>query len=102
MAQEKLQLSLLDPSQIKAAYALSAAAGWNQTPDDWERVLSLAKDSSFAGWIGERLVVTGTLTRYGQCAWLGMLLVDEAHRRQGHGSMMLDLLVTAADEMGLL
>ncbi len=101
MKEKEFKLTLLNHSNSHLAHVLSTAAGWNQTVEDWNRVLSLGRDTSFAGWIGDRLVVTGTLTHYRRCGWIGMLLVDQAYRRRGYATIMLDLLLKAAEERGM-
>src|SRR4051812_36420169 len=101
MAQERLKISQLYPGHLESAFLLSTGAGWNQNRVDWMRVLTLAKDLSFGGWIGERLIVTGAVARYRQCGWVGMLLVAEGYRGQGHGRAMLEFLLEAAKERGL-
>jgi GNAT superfamily N-acetyltransferase len=102
MAEEKLEISPLFRGHVEAAYALSTAAGWNQTREDWRTVLHYANGLAFGGFIGERLVVTGAVARQMRCGWVGMVLVDEAYRRRGFASMMMDVLLKGADELGVL
>ena len=78
---------LLFESDIPAAMQLKEAAGWNQTEDDWRRLLMLEPNGCFAAIKDGRLVGTTTTTTYGNdLAWIGMVLVDPQYRRQGIAS----------------
>lgn len=71
-------------ADIDGAMRLKEAAGWNQTPLDWKRLLRLEPAGCF---VDERDgVVAGTTTalRHGRdLAWIGMVLVLPEFRRQG-------------------
>ncbi|MBI4604147.1 MAG: GNAT family N-acetyltransferase [Planctomycetes bacterium] len=85
-----LSLRPLAPADLPAADALRAAAGWNQTIEDWRLLLELEPDGCFAAERGERLVGTATTTRHGAgSAWIGMVLVDPAHRRLGIATALM-------------
>jgi GNAT superfamily N-acetyltransferase len=79
-------------SDIPAAMQLKEAAGWNQTEDDWRRLLMLEPNGCF-GAIGDgRLVGTTTTTTYGdELAWVGMVLVDPQYRRQGIAAKLMSV-----------
>ncbi len=69
---------------LAAMMRLKASAGWNQTPLDIERLLRLEP----AGCLveereGEAVGSTTALRHAGGVAWIGMVLVLPAHRRQG-------------------
>jgi len=72
------------------AFGLSGQAGWNQTRDDWLRLLNYQTDGCFvAEWIGNP-AGTVTTTCYGyDLAWIGMLLVEPALRGKGIGKALL-------------
>src|SRR6266850_7026007 len=95
---EELQILALTEEDLPEALGLSTQAGWNQTIDDWRTMLWFA-GTCLAAKIAGRLVATGTIQFNGDCGWVGMLLVDEAHRGRGHGSKMFDMLLKIADEM---
>jgi GNAT superfamily N-acetyltransferase len=70
--------------------ALSTAEGWNQTPEDWRRVLRLAPDGCFAAREGDRLVGTVTTTEYGHTlGWIGMMIVGPEFRGRGIGAGLM-------------
>lgn len=89
-------MRLLTEADIPQACELSAAAGWNQTPADWERMLALEPFGCFGVEVDERLVATTTLLTYGRdMAWIGMVLTHADYQRRGFAR----LLVTAALEL---
>ena len=84
MKAEELEIRLLEESDVAEAMRLKAAAGWNQTEEDWLRLLRLYPGGCFAATAGTRLVGTTTTTVYGrELAWVGMVLVDPEFRRRG-------------------
>lgn len=96
-----LEIERLTADDVDDARRLSTQAGWNQTRADWERLLDLFPDTCFAGRLGDELVATSTLATYGDVGWIGMVLVDEAHRRQGYGSELFERALDAAHDRGL-
>lgn len=76
---------------IPFADSLRELAGWNQTTDDWERLLTYQPDGCMiAEWEGER-AGTVTTTSYGKrMAWIGMLLVHPKLRGCGIGTALLE------------
>jgi len=86
-----LRIERLTVENLSETYKLSTSVGWNQTYEDWQRLLDLFPEKCFAGFIDEDLVATSTLASYGdRLGWIGMVLVDPNHRRQGYGSAMFD------------
>ena len=87
-----IDIRLLFESDIPAAMQLKEAAGWNQTEDDWRRLLTLEPDGCFAAIKDGRLVATTTTTTYGDdLAWIGMVLVEPQHRRQGIAAKLMNV-----------
>lgn len=81
---------LLRPDDLAAADRLREQAGWNQTLEDWQRLLAWEPDGCFAAVMGGDLVGTATTTTYGsRLAWVGMMLVDAERRRLGVGRHLL-------------
>lgn len=80
----------LTETDVPAAMRLSTQAGWNQVAADWHRLLTLSPDGCFAGWVDDELVATTTVvTHEDGTSWVGMVLVDAEHRRQGYGEQIL-------------
>jgi GNAT superfamily N-acetyltransferase len=85
------QLGHLTHDDVEQAEALSAGIGWNQTADDWARMLALAPDGVFGAFEAGRLVATSSVVAYGGAlAWIGMMIVAEGHRGLGLGKRLLD------------
>lgn len=86
-----LRVERLTPEDLPEAHGLSTTVGWNQTREDWQRLLTLFPESCFIGYVDGNLVATSTLATYGdRLGWVGMILVDPDHRRQGYGSAMFE------------
>src|SRR5215467_1002644 len=88
------EIRLLFEADIPAAMELKEAAGWNQTKEDWRRLLLLQPDGCFGAIKDRRLVGTTTTTIYGELAWIGMVLIEPQHRRQG---IAVKLMAVALD-----
>src|SRR5690349_4704328 len=84
-----LEIRLLVESDIPSAMQLKEAAGWNQTEADWRRLLRLEPNGCFGAIKDGRLVATTTTTIHGELAWIGMVLVEPQHRRQGIAAELL-------------
>lgn len=107
-----IAIRLLDERDIPRAMELVVAAGWNQTTEDWRRLIRFQRDGCFAAWMpddqepeaveigvtkpgegltgSEKILGTVTTTAYGMnLAWIGMMLVDPGHRRLGIGLALM-------------
>jgi GNAT superfamily N-acetyltransferase len=77
-------LRLLTPADIPQAMLLKQTAAWNQTEQDWLRVLDLEPEGCFCIERDGRLVATATAVCYGRkLAWIGMVLTLPEYRGQG-------------------
>jgi len=82
--------------------ALAAEAGWNQTHEDWERMLSLGTGRGVADETG-RVVASSVTMPYGDAVgWIGMVLVTAAWRRCGLATRLLDRAVASLRDAGLV
>lgn len=71
-------------ADVPAAMRLKLAAGWNQTAEDWHRLLRLEPEGCFVEERDGLIVGSTTVLRYGtELAWLGMVLVLPSFRRRG-------------------
>src|SRR5689334_12543816 len=87
-----IEIRLLFESDIPAAMRFKEAAGWNQTEEDWRRLLALEPNGCFAAVKDGRLLGTTTTTTYGNdLAWIGMVLVDPHERRQGIATRLMNV-----------
>ena len=91
----------LSPADIPQACELSAAAGWNQTEDDWARVLALQPDLCIGIDFEERLAATGVGVCYGAAphplAWIGMILTRQELRGLGCARAIMEMLTGVLD-----
>jgi GNAT superfamily N-acetyltransferase len=87
---------------VPAAFQLAFAAGWNQTEDDWRRLLLLEPDGCFGIEEGGRLVATATLLCHGrEVAWLGMVLTHPDYRRRGFARRLVEETLALANARGI-
>ncbi len=74
----------MTPQDIPGAMRLKEAAGWNQTPADWARILALEPEGCFVDERAGTVAGTATALCYREeLAWIGMVLVAPEYRRQG-------------------
>ena len=74
----------MQAADIDGAMRLKEAAGWNQTPLDWKRLLRLEPAGCFVDERDGMVAGTTTALRHGtDLAWIGMVLVLPEFRRQG-------------------
>jgi len=90
----------LAEADVDAAAGLSAQAGWNQTPDDWRRLARLAPGSVRVLVEDGAAVASWSVVGFGDVAWIGMILVDEARRGRGLGTRAFDEALAAARAAG--
>ena len=82
-------ITALTVEDIPAAMALKNELGWNQTEEDWARYLRLTPEGTFKLSIGGELVGTALAFVFDDVCWVGMLIVRQAYRGQGHGNMLM-------------
>lgn len=89
-------------SDIPFAMSLVSQAGWNQLPGDWERLLQAAPQGCFLATVDDQPVATVTTTSFGkELAWIGMMLVDPAFRRQGLATQLLQYCIRYLHDQGI-
>jgi GNAT superfamily N-acetyltransferase len=87
---------------VASAMELSGAANWNQTPEDWQRIMHLAPENCRCIENAGKIVATTTLLPFGQqLAWIGMVLTCPEYRRQGLARRLIEDAITAAERMGI-
>lgn len=90
----------LSAGDIPAAFQLSADAGWNQTAEDWQRLIDLSPEGCLAIDVGGELAATATLVCYGRkLGWIGMVLTKRQHRGRGLARHLLTEALDLADRM---
>jgi predicted N-acetyltransferase YhbS len=99
---QNIELRLMTEEDLPGADILRRLAGWNQTAEDWSRMLRLEPTSCFVATLGGAVVGTVTTTTYGQAlAWVGMMLVHPEHRRQGIGTRLMQQALRSLHEKKL-
>jgi predicted N-acetyltransferase YhbS len=90
----QIEVRLLRESDIPAALRLKHLAQWNQTENDWLRLLRLEPNGCFCATIDDEVVGTTTTTTYGhELAWIGMVLVAPQRRQHGIGTKLMHVAI---------
>ena len=86
----EMEIRLLRESDLPAALRLKELAQWNQTENDWLRLLRLEPNGCFCATIKDNVVATTTTTTYQrELAWVGMVLVDPEYRQRGIATKLM-------------
>lgn len=91
-------------ADVPLGMRLKGAAGWNQTPQDWQMLLEAG--FGLVASVGDSDVGTATVVPYpglegaAGFSWIGMVLVDPAFRRRGIGTQLLEAAIAAAEPYG--
>jgi ribosomal protein S18 acetylase RimI-like enzyme len=87
----QIEVRLLVEPDIPAALRLKELAQWNQTENDWLRLLRLEPNGCFCATFDDEVVATTTTTTYGtDLAWIGMVLVDPRRRQLGIATRLMN------------
>jgi GNAT superfamily N-acetyltransferase len=90
------------PDDVPSAMELSIAANWNQTPEDWHRILQLSVGGCLCVEERGKVVATATLLPYAaSLAWVGMVLTSPEYRRQGLARQLMKDVITIAQQRGI-
>jgi predicted N-acetyltransferase YhbS len=99
---ENVSVRVMTDRDLPAADELRRLAGWNQTLEDWRRLLSLEPRGCFVAVQEGGMVGTVTTTTYGQTlAWIGMMLVHPEHQRRGIGTRLMRQALEYLQEEGV-
>jgi predicted N-acetyltransferase YhbS len=94
-----IEIRPLAQDDVPAAVRLKDQVGWNQTAADWEFLLRASPEGCFAAQCEGRVVGTAaTIVYQDQVAWVGMVVVDPAHRGQGIGTSLLERAIRYLDD----
>lgn len=93
---------LLRRSDLAGVMRLKESAGWNQTEEDWERLLELEPEGCFGLEQDGALAATATALAYGRdLAWIGMVLTLPEHRGRGYARRMMECAMAFAERRGV-
>jgi GNAT superfamily N-acetyltransferase len=92
----------LERSHIPAGIRLKEAAAWNQTEQDWARLLEMEPDGCFGLLCDGEVVATTTAVCFGQkLAWIGMVLTDPAYRGRGFARRLMEHALEFLERRGV-
>lgn len=92
----------LMPSDVPSAMELSTAANWNQSSEDWLRLIQLSIKGCRCIEDAGKIVATTTLLPYGKrVAWIGMVLTRPEYRRQGLARRLMEDAISNAELDGI-
>jgi len=92
----------MNPSDVSSAMELSTVANWNQTSDDWLRIMQLSTEGCRCLEDAGQVVATATLLPYGtHLAWIGMVLTRPEYRRQGLARWLMQDAIASAESWGI-
>lgn len=94
----QISLRRMTPADLDFGMRLKDAAGWNQTPADWRRLLALNPEGCFVALADGVRAGTVTGLPYGTMGWVGMMLVDPDQRRLGIGRALLKRILRSLGE----
>jgi GNAT superfamily N-acetyltransferase len=98
---EALRAGPLREEHAEDAVRLSAAAGWNQTVDDWRVMLRHGQGWGRFTQAGQLAATTVLLPNGRRIGWLAMVLVAERYRHQGAATALLKEALQRCDDLGL-
>lgn len=90
-------LRTLRPDDLPALMELKAAAGWNQTDEDWLRLMAMQPEGCLGIEMDGRIVASATTVCYGaDLAWIGMVLTLPQYRGRGFARRLMREAVSVA------
>jgi len=96
------EIRLLKKTDIGSVMRLNQAAGWNQTPEDWERLIELAPEGCFVLDCDGAPVATASAVCYGRrLAWIGMVLTHPDYRGRGYARRLMEHSLEYLERLGI-
>jgi GNAT superfamily N-acetyltransferase len=97
---DALDIRPIDSEQCAAVYPLSVEAGWNQNIADWRFMLQAGRAFGCVGGNGRWEASSLVLPLGEKLAWISMVLVTKARRREGLGTTLLRRCIEEARAAG--
>ena len=97
---ECLVETALEATDLGAAQALVAEAGWNQNRADWQVFLDLGRGFAVRDSSGRLAATAATLPYPSGFGWISMVLVAKAFQRRGIATRLLERCIEALQEEG--
>lgn len=92
----------LTPRDLDGAVALSDAAGWNQTADDWRLFITRGQVLGCRAPDGALVATAAALPYDGAAGWISMVLVARAWQHQGLATLLLQRCVQFLQAGGIV
>ena len=90
---EALALVGLTLADVAGGLALSGAAGWNQTADDWAFFIEQGHAIGFRTASGALIATAAAVVYSGGLGWISMVLVEHDWRHRGLASLLMETIV---------
>ena len=97
---EALVFERLGNIDVAGGLALSDAAGWNQTADDWALFIAEGVAIGVRDSAGRLVASAATLPYDGGVGWISMVLVDVEHRHRGAATRLVAACVETLRQAG--
>ncbi len=95
--EREIHFEALSEDHLASAHRLSSQAGWNQTEEDWRRLVKLNPQGVRIWRDGGEVRASFSIMQYGsEVAWIGMILVDTAYRGVGLGKSTFESALNVA------
>ncbi|WP_127752665.1 GNAT family N-acetyltransferase [Devosia sp. 1566] len=78
----------LTPADVDACMRLVAEAGWNQTANDWNTILTVGEGRGL--FRDGQLIATAAIIPHGTVGWVCMVLVTASEQRRGYATKLLE------------
>lgn len=101
VASESLVRMTLTPADVAGGLALSTAAGWNQTPEDWRLFIGHGDVVGLKDEAGTLVATAAALPYGGGQGWISMVLVHPSWRQRGLATQLLADGVKALQARGV-
>jgi len=95
-----LAIERLALDDVAGGLALSDAAGWNQSADDWSFFITAGAAFGVRDEAGTLIATAAALPYDAATGWISMVLVDTAQRHRGIASQLVDACVASLREAG--
>ncbi len=93
---------LLRPADMPGLIRLKDAAAWNQTAEDWQRVLAIEPEGCFGIDCDGTLAASATVVCYGaDLAWIGMVLTLPEFRGRGLARKLMEHSIAYCERRGV-
>ena len=89
MANIEPRIQSIGPEEAEAIWPLSIEAGWNQNAKDWRFMLGAGRGFGLKNGAGVWEASSLVLPLGQKLAWISMVLVTQARRRDGVGTSLL-------------